>query len=118
MAIGIYVLQALLGAAFALSGAAKIAGARVHVSNFKKWGLSQRSRLFVGGVEFAGALGVVLGIWLHGLAPWAALLLFATMIGAILVHRGVKDPFSQWMPAVVFLAVSGFVCVGYFAGLA
>ena len=101
-----HVLQAMLGAAFLLAGLAKLAGARMHVNNFKRWGLSQQTRRLVGVLEIIGGIGMLAGIWLSAAGFVAGLLIAGLMLGAASVHRRMKDSPSQWMPAVVFLLVA------------
>lgn len=111
--MAIYVLQAMLGIAFLMGGIAKLAGARMHANNFRKWGFSPNVRLLVGGAEALGGIGMIAGIWAHGLAVSAGVGLAALMVGALVVHRRAKDSFSQWAPAFVFLLVAAAVAVRY-----
>lgn len=109
--MAIYVLQAMLGIAFLMSGIAKLSGARMHANNFRKWGFSPNVRHLVGGAEVVGGVGMLAGIWIPVLAVLAGLGLAALMVGALGVHRRAKDPFSQWAPAFVFLLVAASVAV-------
>lgn len=110
------VLSSLLGLAFLMAGLTKLSGQQMHVDNFDKWKLPQWFRVVTGAVELVGAVGLAAGIWIDGLTAWAGLLLFATMLGAVLVHIREKDSLKQSMPAAVLLLLSFIVTVVQLGG--
>ncbi|MCD9022132.1 DoxX family protein [Cohnella sp. NL03-T5] len=101
MDIAAIVLEALLGLAFLMAGAGKMAGSKMHVDNFKHWGLPQWFRIVTALVEWVGAIAMLIGIWEPSWAAAAGLWLAFTMLVGILVHVRVKDSFKQTFPAVI-----------------
>lgn len=102
------VVQSLLALAFLLAGLSKIAGFKVHVEGFKKWGLPQWFRVVTGLVEVVGAAALIIGFWEPSWIAAGALLLGITAIGGILTHIRVKDSFKQTFP-IILLGILSFV---------
>ncbi len=82
MKIITWIVRILLALAFAMAGGSKLAGAPVMVATFDKIGLGQWFRYFTGLTELSGA--ILLLIPATGL--WGALVLLATMCGAVITH--------------------------------
>lgn len=76
------VTQLLLAALFATAGGMKLAGAPSMIETFDSIGMGQWLRYVTGIVELAGGLALLLPV----LAPFAAVVLAATMVGATLAH--------------------------------
>ena len=100
------VLQVLLGLVFLGAAGSKLAGMQQMVEMFDHFGYPRGFMYFTGIVEVVGALGVLLGIFVPVLAVLGALLLAATMVGAVLTHIRAKDPFSMIIPPGVLLVLS------------
>lgn len=92
------VLQALAALVFLAAGGAKLAGAGQMVAMFEKLGLGQWFRYVTGLIEIAGAIG----LFVPGLGFYAALLLAATMVGAVISQVTVLAG-SPVAPAVMLL---------------
>jgi len=82
MEIAAGIVQVLLGLLFAFSGGSKVAGMRMQIDNFNRYGYPQWFRVFTGLVELAGAAGMVVGLFAEEVAITAAFVLAVTMIGA------------------------------------
>jgi hypothetical protein len=48
---------------------------------------------------------LIIGYWFEGAVIWGGIWLGITMIGAIIAHIRVKDPFSKTAAAIVFLVL-------------
>lgn len=105
------VLDILLGLAFLMAGISKIAGAKMHVDHFRKWGLPQWFRQVTGLVELLGAAGFIVGIWYPAWAAWAGIWIAITMFGAVIVHVRAKDPANQMAGPIVLLVLALAVTV-------
>lgn len=88
-------IKGLLALAFALAGAAKLAGAAMMVATFETLGLGQWFRYVTGLIELGGAVL----LFVPGLQALGAALLLCTMIGAVAAHLLVLGPSA--VPAVV-----------------
>ncbi|GFZ88835.1 hypothetical protein GCM10008018_38690 [Paenibacillus marchantiophytorum] len=108
MTIVSIVLQILLGLMFLMAGVGKIAGSKMHIEGFKKWGLPQWFRVVTGIIEFVGAAAVIIGIWEPSWAAAGALVLGITSIGGILIHLKEKDSFKDTF-MIVLLAIFSFI---------
>lgn len=101
--IALWVLQAVLAAAFAAAGASKLLGVEQMVELFTKVGVGQWFRYVTGAVEVVCAVGLVV--------PWltqkAALLLTITMVCAALTHLFLIG--GSPVPAIVLAVLSGVV---------
>jgi uncharacterized membrane protein YphA (DoxX/SURF4 family) len=75
----LWIAQIALGAMFLMAGGSKLAGAPAMVSLFGALGLGQWFRYFTGAVEVSAALL----LFIPRTAGFGALLLVATMLGAI-----------------------------------
>jgi len=93
-AIGAWVLQGLLAAAFLAAGGAKLAGVPMMVQIFDQIGMGQWFRIVTGLVEVAGAVALLV----PGFAALGAAWLGATMFFAVLTHLFVLH--TSAMPAV------------------
>lgn len=78
----LYAIMGLLTLAFVLSGATKLAGAEMYVTNFTKWGYPIWFMYLTGLIEVVCAVL----LWPRQTRLIGALGLVATMVGAILTH--------------------------------
>jgi uncharacterized membrane protein YphA (DoxX/SURF4 family) len=83
---------------FLLAGASKLAGAAAMVALFDAVGVGQWFRYVTGGIEVVSAVALLV----PSLAPFGAVALVATMIGAITVHLFVIGG-SPAVPVVLLL---------------
>ncbi len=117
MSIVAIVFEVLLFLAFLLTGGSKLAGA--------KWSLERRDHLHVapwfwrvtGGIEVLGGILVLVGIWVPPLAFIGALLIAATMIGAVYTEVINKAPFQQAIPGLVLFVLALVVILARWSDL-
>ncbi|WP_028777095.1 DoxX family protein [Shimazuella kribbensis] len=102
MTIFSIVLQSLLVAYYIFSGVNKIAGAKYWVDVFNDIKLPHWFRVVTGAIQLVGAAILIIGYWYAEAVAWGAIWLGITMIGAIIAHVRVKDPFSKTAAAIVF----------------
>jgi putative oxidoreductase len=98
-----WTIRILLALAFALSASGKFAGGAQVVESFDKIGLGQWFRYFTGATELCGALLLLI----PALGFFGALILVATMCGAVVTHllRIGGSP----IPAIVLGTLAAFV---------
>lgn len=75
---------------------------------FAAYGLPFWFMCVIGALKVTLALALLAGIWIPGLAQWAAIGLGLLMLGALVMHLKVKDPIKKALPSIVLLAL----CVG------
>ena len=102
-AIGAWVLQGLLAAAFLAAGGGKLLGAAMMVQIFDQIGMGQWFRIVTGVVEVVGAVALLI----PGFAALGAAWLGSTMFFAVLTHLFILH--SSAIPAVVLLALNVLV---------
>ncbi len=73
---------------------------------FEVYGLPQWFMYFVGFLKITSALLLIVGIFIQVIVPYIALLMAGLMVGAILMHVKIGDPFMKAMPAIGMLAMS------------
>jgi uncharacterized membrane protein YphA (DoxX/SURF4 family) len=84
---------------FALAGTMKLAGAPMQVELFAAIGIGQWFRYLTGGLELVGAIG----LFVPAAAPFAALVLAAVMVGAVLTHLAIVGG-NPIVPIALFFA--------------
>lgn len=99
----LWIVRLLLSLAFAAAGAAKLLGAPMMVEVFSQVGIGQWFRYLTGVIELGGAIL----LWIPSAHLVAALLLAATMTGAVITHGVVIG--GSPVPAIVLLALCGVV---------
>jgi len=72
---------------------------------FATYGLPFWFMCVIGGLKVALALALLVGIWIQGVAQWAAIGLGVLMLGAFAMHLKVKDPILKALPSIALLAL-------------
>lgn len=98
-----WVLRLLAAAAFLAAGGAKLAGVPMMVGIFDQIGAGQWFRLFTGAVEVIGGIAILV----PATVAFGAVLLAATMIGAVLTHLVLIG--GSPLPALVLLSITATV---------
>lgn len=101
------VLSIVVALAYVMTGGLKIRMIPMARVTADRLGYPQSMIRVVGWIEVGCAVLVLGGIWVRPLGIVGALLLTATMIGAILSRARVRDAPKQFIPAVVL----GSLCV-------
>ena len=116
MNIAVWIASGLLAAAYLFAGGTKLLTPKEHLAKNPSMAaaaeaLSATSLKLIGGVEVAGALGLILP-WLTGIAPIltpaAAGGLALLQVGAAVFH-GRRAEYKQWPVNAVFLALAVFI---------
>jgi uncharacterized membrane protein YphA (DoxX/SURF4 family) len=76
---------------------------------FTAYGLPSWSLWMVGGLKISCAICLVVGIWLPVLVKPAAAVIATLMVGAILMHLKVRDPWMKSLPASIVLLLTAVV---------
>jgi hypothetical protein len=116
--IAAWIASGLLAAAYLFVGGTKVLTPKARLAENPSMAaaaeaLSATSIKLIGGVEVAGALGLILP-WLTGIAPIltpaAAVGLALLQVGAAVFH-GRRAEYKQWPVNAVFLALAVFIAV-------
>ena len=118
MNFAVWIVSGLLAAAYLFIGGTKLLTPKERLAENPSMAgaaeaLSATSLKLIGGVEVAGALGLILP-WLTGIAPIltpaAAVGLALLQVGAAVFH-GRRGEYKQWPVNAVFLALAVFIAV-------
>jgi putative oxidoreductase len=102
--IALWALQVALATLFLFAGGSKLAGAPAMVALFDAIGVGQWFRYVTGLIEVVSAVALLV----PALAPFAALLLGSTMVGAIATHLFIVGG-SPALPGVLLLGLLALV---------
>jgi len=98
------ILTAISAVAFLFYGLACLFSAKL-VAEFERYRLA-RWRVVVGGLEVAGAVGLIAGWWFPPLQTAAAAGLFALMICGLWARWRIRDAWHAMLPAFVLAVVN------------
>jgi hypothetical protein len=116
--VAVWIVSGLLAVAYLFVGGTKLLKSKERLAENPSTAgaaeaFSATSIKLIGGVEVAGALGLILP-WLTGIAPIltpaAAVGLALLQVGAAVFH-GRRAEYKQWSVNAVFLALAIFVAV-------
>jgi putative oxidoreductase len=113
MSILIIVVQVVLGLLFVLIGSMTVAGMKMFVENFRRFGYPQWFRIVTGSLEVLGGIGLLIGIWLPWLAALASAGLTLVMLGAFLTEVRSREPLQKIVLPVVLGMLTIVVAVSY-----
>ncbi|MGH9254872.1 MAG: DoxX family protein [Vicinamibacterales bacterium] len=103
--IALWGVQVVLAGMFLLAGGSKLAGAAAMVALFDAIGVGQWFRYVTGGIEVASAVALLV----PSLAPFGAIALVATMVGAVATHLFIVGG----SPAVPLVLLLGSLAVAW-----
>ena len=103
--IALWGMQIILAGMFLLAGGSKLAGAAAMVALFEAIGVGQWFRYVTGGIEVVSAVALLV----PSLAPFGAVALVATMVGAVATHLFIVGG----SPAVPLLLLLGSLAVAW-----
>jgi uncharacterized membrane protein YphA (DoxX/SURF4 family) len=86
--------------------------ARSMREEFAGYGLPAWSVAVVGGLKIGAALALLVGLWYPVLVRPAAVVVGVLMVGALAMHRKVRDPLKKYVPAVIMLALAVTLVLG------
>jgi uncharacterized membrane protein YphA (DoxX/SURF4 family) len=87
-------------------------GAQSMREEFAAYGLPAWCVAVVGGLKVGAAVALLAGIWYPALVRPAAAVVGVLMLGALAMHRKVRDPLKKYLPAAVMLALSVALLLG------
>jgi len=80
---------------------------------FKVYGLPKWFMYLIGFLKLSFALILILGIWYKSISIYAIYGMTILMIGAILMHLKVNDPFKKYVPALSILILLATLIINY-----
>jgi putative oxidoreductase len=113
MSILIIIVQIVLGLLFLLIGSMTVAGMKMFVENFRRFGYPQWFRIVTGSLEVLGGIGLLIGIWLPWLAALASAGLTLVMLGAFLTELRTREPLQKMVLPIVLGALAIVVAASY-----
>tara|TARA_R110000787_G_scaffold96415_6_gene199814 strand:- start:3422 stop:3760 length:339 start_codon:yes stop_codon:yes gene_type:complete len=81
------------------------------VKEFKKFGLSDLTRNFVGATKISLATLIVVGIWYPSLVFIPSVLMGLFMLAAQYFHFNTKTPFIKHLPSLILLILCVFLAL-------
>ena len=82
------------------------------VKEFKKFGLSDLIRNFVGVSKIALATLLVAGLWFSSLVFVPSILMGMFMVAAQYFHFKTKNPFIKHLPSLILLVLCAIIALG------
>lgn len=73
---------------------------------FQVYGLPVWFFYLIGGLKVGSAFCLLAGLFVPGVVQPAAAMVVALMLGALIMHAKVKDPFIKFVPAALMLVMS------------
>ena len=117
MSIAIILVQVVLGLLFVGIGSMTVAGRKMFVENFRRFGYPQWFRVVTGSLEVLGGLGLLIGIWLPWLSALASAGLILVMLGAVFTQVRTKESWQKIVVPLVVGALAIVVAVSYWPTL-
>lgn len=99
MFVATAILSGLLFLAFLMAGAGKVALNKMSQEGAAHFGYSGNAYRAIGALEVAGAVGLLVGLWVSALGVAAGIGLVLMMVGAVVVHLRAKDEPKLVVPA-------------------
>lgn len=97
---------ALCALFMAAAGISKVTGQPAMRASADHFSIPWERYRLIGVAEIAGALGIILGVWVRGVGLAAGLGAVALLAGAVMFHVRFRDGMKRSAPALVALAVS------------
>jgi uncharacterized membrane protein YphA (DoxX/SURF4 family) len=113
----IIIVQVVLGLLFLGIGSMTVAGRKMFVENFQRFGYPQWFRVATGTLEVLGGLGLLIGIWFPWLAALASAGLTLVMLGAVVTEVRTREPLQKIVLPIVMGALAIVVSASYWPTL-
>ncbi len=78
-------------------------------TEFERFGMRELG-LFITGLQFLGAVGLLVGLWFHPILTLASLGLALLMLAGLIVRRRSKDSLWVSLPALFFFGLNIYIC--------
>ena len=115
MSIPIVLVQVVLCLLFVVIGSLTVAGRKMFVENFRRFGYPQWFRIVTGSLEVLGGLGLLIGIWLPWLAALASAGLTLVMLGAVVTEVRTREPLQKIILPIVMGTLAIVVAASYWS---
>ncbi|MDF2535365.1 MAG: hypothetical protein K0R18_1524 [Bacillales bacterium] len=102
----IIVFKITLIVVFLSAGSGKLAGANIHIEDFKNWQLPQWFRILTGLVEILGAMILFISFWVKELEMFGALWFVGIGIGGIITHIRANDDMKDTFSIVILFLIA------------
>ncbi len=113
----IIIVQVVLGLLFVAIGSMTVAGRKMFVENFQRFGYPEWFRVVTGALEVLGGLGLLIGIWIPWLAALASAGLTLVMLGAVVTEVRTREPLQKIVLPIVMGTLAIVVAVSYWPTL-
>ena len=117
MSIPIIIVQVVLGLLFVGIGSMTVAGRKMFVENFRRFGYPRWFRIVTGSLEVLGGIGLLIGIWLPWLAALASAGLILVMLGAVVTEVRTREPLQKIVLPIVLGTLAIVVTASYWPTL-
>jgi uncharacterized membrane protein YphA (DoxX/SURF4 family) len=111
--VGLWIVSAVVAAAFVFFGSGKLMGSEMYVQGFEKWGYPLWFMYLIGALEVVGGIALLV----PRIASYGALALAVVMLGATFTHLASYEYTSLLMP-LVFLGLHLLIAWGRWPRLA
>ena len=115
MSIPIIIVQVVLGLLFLAIGSMTVAGRKMFVENFRRFGYPQWFRIVTGSLEVLGGIGLLIGIWLPWLAALVSVGLTLVMLGAVVTEVRTRETLQKIVFPIVLGALAIVVAASYWS---
>ena len=102
----IIVFKVVLIVVFLIAGYGKLAGANMHIEDFKNWQLPQWFRILTGLVEIFGSIILFISFWAKELEMFGALWFVGIGIGGIMTHIRANDDMKDTFSIVILFLIA------------
>ena len=80
------------------------------IIEYERWGYPEQ-RLLIGGLQFLGGLGLLVGLYIKLLIPLSSASLLLLMLAAIGVRIKIKDQPLMMIPAVFYATINFLILI-------
>ena len=106
MTIALVIVSILIGLASTMSAMGKFTKMEQTIATLKSVGVKDSQIPVLAALELAGAIGLLVGIWVPLIGHAAAVGLAIYFAGAVVAHTRAGHAFKEIIPAAVLLVVS------------
>ena len=111
MTVTLVITATLLGLVAAATGLGKISKQAALVETLSQVGVRENQVPMLGALEVAGAIGLLVGIWVTPIGIAAAIGLACYFLGAVIAHLRKGHGVQEFAPALVLFVLAAVVMV-------
>ena len=105
------ILILISGVSFIIYGISSFFSEKM-IMEYERWGYPKQ-RLLIGGLQFLGGLGLLVGLYFKPLIPLSSASLLLFMLSAIGVRIKIKDQPLKMLPAIFYATINFIVLINY-----